>query len=134
VDGKVIVLFGGPRPNLCVRYYEENRIASVYFAEADGTLCFVDSDTDVVVASILAREVTGHEDLFIIECFVDDRDNIVFIAYGFSWRGTWAAGVYLHDFLLGRLSWLVSGYYVFHWVDADNDGIPQADEITREYP
>ena len=84
VDGKVIVLFGGPRPNLCARYYEENRIASVYFAEADGTLCFVDSDTDVVVASIPAREVTGHEDLFIIECFVDDRDNIVFIAYGFS--------------------------------------------------
>ena len=85
MDGKVIVLFGGPRSTLCVKYYEENRTAPVYFVEADGTLCFVDSDTDAVVASIPAREVTGHEDLFIIGCFVDDRDNVVFIAYGFRW-------------------------------------------------
>jgi len=129
-----MVLFGGLRPNLCVRYYEENKIAPLYFTEVDDTLCFVDSSTDALVASIPTRNVTGHEDLFIIECFVDGKDNTVLIAYGLSWRGTWATGVYLHNVLMEQLSWLMSGYYVFHWVDANNDGIPQTDEITKEYP
>ncbi len=72
----------------------------------------------------------GHEDYFIIETFVDANSNHVFISYGFNWKGTWAAGIYLKA-EYPTIQQFTNVYYVFHWVDANGDGIPQTSEIAQ---
>ncbi|MCK4320574.1 hypothetical protein KAW11_03070, partial [Candidatus Bathyarchaeota archaeon] len=72
----------------------------------------------------------GHEDMFVIEVFLDG-DNTVLMIYGFDWKGTWAGGIYFKEVMLENLSDYEEQYCIFHWVDdSGQDGIPQSSEIV----
>jgi hypothetical protein len=55
--------------------------------------------------------------------------------YGFSWRGTWAGGIFFKDTISKSLNWFAEKYCVFHWIDGQQlDGIPESSEIHQEAP
>jgi hypothetical protein len=70
-----------------------------------------------------------HEDYFAIESLTDANHNHIFVSYGFDWKGTWAAGVYLKS-IYSQIPYRINAYYICHWVDANGDGVPSANEIT----
>ena len=129
-----IVLFGGPYPHRCVRYYEEGGVAPVRFLHdlEGGTYNFlVDGE---VVASLPADADFNHTDLILVEAFQDGNGNTVYVIYGFTWRGTWAGAVYFKEHMYGKLNEYTGSYYILRWLDANGDGMPQTPEIMRVAP
>ena len=136
LNNSVVVLFGGPYPNLCVNYYERTNATPVkfYWNETDDTFNFILTKTGEVVASMPRTADFEHEDVFVIEVFEDENGNTVFIFYGFDHKGTWASGIYMHHHLINQLDKLENSFYICRWVDANNDGEPQSVEIQVVYP
>jgi len=132
ISGATVAMFGGPCPHISVRYYENAGLTPVRF-QSNSTHFMFTNQAGVVIA-ILSREVvnSGHEDLILVESFVDGS-NTIFIAYGFDWKGTWAGGIHFRDVLSKALGNYPNAYYIFHWVDdVGQDGIPQSTEIHTE--
>ena len=84
-----------------------------------------------VVASLPADADFNHTDLILVETFQDGNGNIVYVIYGFTWRGTWAGAVYFKERMYGKLNEYTGSYYILRWLDANGDEMPQTSEITR---
>lgn len=54
--------------------------------------------------------------MFVMEVFVD-KTNLLLVMYGFTWKGTWASGLFFKEVISKSLSSYAENYYVFHWVD-----------------
>jgi hypothetical protein len=135
LDGKTALMFGGPNPNLCVRYLEQQRLTPLYFqaqSNSSGTyLKFLETSTETAKVNVRTSSYdSNHEDYFIIETLIDASSNRIFISYGFDWKGTWAAGLYLKA-QYDNIQNFTNSYYVFHWIDTNSNGIPEANENTR---
>jgi hypothetical protein len=79
--------------------------------------------------NVLASNVDfEHEDFVLIEALFDANGNQAFICYGFDWKGTWAAG-FLIQVISPNIQAYTNIYYIFHWIDTNGDGIPQASEM-----
>ncbi len=135
VSNKAFLFFGGPCPHWCVSYYENAGLTPVkfYYNVAAGTYNFV-TQSGNTLASMSATADYNHEDMFAVEVLRDSNNNTIFIFYGFSWKGTWAAGIYFHGYLQNQISTLTNNYYVYHWSDLSADGVPQPNEIHQESP
>jgi hypothetical protein len=138
VSNKTVLLFGGPSPHWCVAYLEARRLAPVYFqAESSrGGMRwkFIETSTGIAKIDLLASSIDlEHEDYFVIESLVDANNNHVFISYGFDWKGTWAAGIYLKS-IYSNVAIYTNQYYIIHWMDYNGDGIPQPNEMTQTAP
>jgi hypothetical protein len=134
LQNKTVLIFGGPIPNLCAGYLQAQGLTPVYVqavSEADGTHWeFVETSTGTVKVDRLASSIDfEHEDYFVIMALVDANGNHVFISYGFDWKGTWAAGIYLKA-IYPTIQTYTKAYYIVHWVDTNGDGIPQPNEMT----
>jgi hypothetical protein len=135
VNDKTVLLFGGPSPQWCVNYLEGHRFTPVYFqAESSpaGThLKLVENSTGTALVDRLASSIDfEHEDYFVVMALVDGNGNHVFISYGFDWKGTWAAGIYLKS-IYSNVAIYTNQYYIIHWIDYNGDGIPQPNEMTQ---
>jgi len=94
------------------------------------------TQTNITVAALNRTTAnSGHEDMFLIEVFTD-KTNLILIMYGFTWKGTWANGIYFKEVISKNLNnYSENCCYVFHWKDnTAQNGIPQIDEIHQEYP
>ena len=125
-----IVLVGGPYPHNCVRYYEEAGLTPVRFRHntQEGTYEFLAEEG--IIASLPTSTDFSRADLGLIEVFEDDSENLVYVVYGFTWRGTLAAALYLKDEMAGHLSNYPASYYVIGWTDRNGDAAPQTVEIA----
>jgi hypothetical protein len=132
LSNKTVLFFGGPFPHWCVSYYENVGLTPVKAAWNDTHFMFLDQESAMIATLSRTAVESGHEDMFVIEVFQDNNNNTIFIFYGFDWKGTWAAGIYLHDFLIDQLFGLTNGYYIYHWVDDSEDGVPQPEEIYQK--
>jgi hypothetical protein len=134
LNEKTALMFGGPNPNLAVRYLEQQRLAPLYFEVYSGGgtyLKFVETATGTAKVNVLASGYDSeHEDYFMIESLIDANYNHVFISYGFDWKGTWAAGLQVKT-LYPTLQSMAGVYYIYHWVDTNANGIPESAEITQ---
>jgi hypothetical protein len=135
LSAKPVLMFGGPNANLAVRYLEQQRQTPLYFEASTvggGThLKFVETATGTAKVDVLTSSYSNeHEDYFILESVIDANSNHVFISYGFDWKGTWAAGLYLKA-NYSAIQGYSNVYYIFHWVDTNGNGIPEANEITQ---
>ncbi len=135
LQNQTVLMFGGPCPNWCVSYLEEQRLTPIYFVEeqqSDGRhFKFVENFTGAVKVDELADSIDfGHEDYFVVMSSVDQNDNCVFVSYGFDWKGTWSAGIYLKA-MYSNIQTYTNFYYIFHWVDLNADGVPQLNEMAQ---
>jgi len=132
LKGQWVVTFGGRMPNPVVAHYELTaKSTPVYCAFESGQNEFMSRSTNAVVAA-LSPSLTEHEDYVVIERVweYDNEDNILMI-FGFTWKGTWAGGIYFKDnFWTHPYGFVGYSYVILHWVDNNMDGIPQADEIS----
>ncbi len=132
---KTALMFGGPNPNLAVRYLEQQRLTPLYFqATSDAGLThlkFIETSTGTAKVNVLASSYNSEqEDYFMIESLIDANFNHVFISYGFDWKGTWAAGLYLKA-QSNSIQEFSNTYYIFHWIDTNSNGIPEANETIQ---
>lgn len=128
------VFFGGPCAQKTVGYYEDTGLTPVRFAANETHYMFI-AQNNVIVASLSREAVnSGHEDLFVIEVLTDET-NVIVIMYGFTWKGTWASGVFFKETISKDFNDYAEKCYVFHWVDdAGMNEIPESSEIHQEYP
>ncbi|UCC58004.1 MAG: hypothetical protein JSW14_06500 [Candidatus Bathyarchaeum sp.] len=132
---QTVLMFGGPRPNWCVSYLEEQRLTPIYFVEeqqTDGThFKFVENSTGTDKLDRLVSSIDfEHEDYFVVMSLVDHNSNRVFISYGFDWKGTWSAGIYIKA-IYSNIHTYTNLYYIFRWVDSNADGTPQPNEVVQ---
>ncbi|MEM2094437.1 MAG: hypothetical protein QXI32_03980 [Candidatus Bathyarchaeia archaeon] len=129
IHGAWVIMVGGPLHHVSVHYYESTGVAPIKYSDNATHHMFLN---EAVVASLPKSVVaTGHEDMFLIETFTDG-DNIFYVLYGFSWKGTFAAGIYFKEVMSRNLKGYNKAFYIFHWVDGPNqDGIPQSPEILE---
>lgn len=134
IHDATVAMFGGPYPHVSVKHYEVTAgLTPVYFY-GNATHCTFKDRSDTVVAALPWSVVgSGHEDMFVIEVFTESAgNNLIFIIYGFDWLGTWGGGIYFKEVIYPNLSTYTDDYYIFHWIDTNEDGIPQSSEIHEE--
>jgi len=133
--GKYIVLFGGPFSQDSVKYYEDTKQSPVIFRQNSTYVWWETKKEEVIEESVTSQfEFDEHHDLFLMEYFIDDYGRGVFISYGHNWRGTWAAGLYFREVVYPKISEYKKTYYIFRWIDTNNDGFPQVNEIVEKRP
>ena len=136
VSGKGIVLVGGQAVHACVRYYEKQRIAPVYFS-VGGTMYYWYTRAGVKLtntgmdSTLFGNGISYHQDMFVVEYFVDGSGNAVFVIYGYAWKGSFAGGEYFKSVIYPNISTYTHAYYIYQWADANNDGFPDINEITQ---
>ena len=135
VSGKGIVLVGGQAVHACVRYYENQRIAPVY-PSVEGTMYYWYTKSGVKLtntgmdSTLFGNRISYHQDMFVVEYFVDGSGNAVFVIYGYGWKGSFAGGEYFKSIIYPNIGTYTHAYYIYQWVDANNDGFPDLNEIT----
>jgi hypothetical protein len=134
LNSSAVVLFGGPCAQGVVEFYEASGVAPLRFVANATHFMFQKQNGDVVAVLNRSLAVSGREDMFVVEVFVDGS-NLLVVMYGFTWRGTWASGICFKEVIAKNLNAYSEGCYVFHWVDKGKlDGVPQRNEISLEYP
>jgi hypothetical protein len=133
IKNATTIFFGGPCPQKTVGYYETVGVTPVKFAPNETHYTFV-TQSSVTIASLSKALVnSGHEDLFVIEVLMD-KTNLIVIMYGFTWKGTWASGLYFKEAISKNFNGFSERCYVFHWIDdIGQNGIPESSEIHKEY-
>ena len=134
LKNSAVVVLGGPCPQRVVQFYEAAGLSPLRFAANESYFMFLRQGGDVIAVLRRSAADSGHEDLFLVEVFADGS-NLLFVMYGFTWRGTWASGIYFKEVIAKNLNAYSESFYVFHWVDKGKlDGVPQSNEIRQEYP
>jgi hypothetical protein len=126
-----IVLFGGPLVNAPVHYYEEHRMAPLYYQSVGSVLYWYHRDGTRIDETALQSSQKSSQDLFVVESFVDSSHNMIFIVYGYGWKGTYAAGKFFKFIVYPNIGSYTSSYYVFKWVDGNSDGFVDLNEISQ---
>jgi nitroreductase len=130
LQNKTVLMFGSRNPHWGVRYLEDNRLTPIYFQNNGTHVKLTENATNIdKVNHALSSIDFEHEDYFVIMALIDQNDNHVFINYGFEWKGTWAAGIYLKA-IYPNIQSYTNPYYIIHWQDTNADGIPQTNEMT----
>ena len=134
-QGKYMVFIGGPVSQESVKYYENTRQAPSKL-EYNGTHIWWENTNGTLLEDTLMTisELDEHHDMFLLEYFVDNDDRGVFISYGYGWRGTWIAVEYLSKVVLSNISRYTKGFYIFKWVDKNNDKFPDVSEVSEDSP
>lgn len=135
LSNKTVLLFGSWCPNWCVDYLQKRNATPIAFVasmeNSQQHFKFLDVNTSVAKVDILTSSVNfEHEDYFVIMTLKDENNNHIFVFYGFDWKGTWCAGIYFKT-MYQSINLYTNQYYIFHWIDANGDGIPQPNEVTQ---
>jgi len=128
---KTVVLFGGPVVNAPVKYYENNRIAPVYYRYVSGVNYWYTFDgTRLEQTRMTFSEIDSGQDMFVVEAFMDNNGNKILIVYGYGWKGTFAGGKFFKFVIDPDKINYDGSYYMFKWIDNNGDGFVDLDEIS----
>jgi len=135
--GKAVVLVGGQGVHASVRYYDNQRVSPVY-PNIEGATIYLYTKSDVKLTStafdstLFGNGISYHQDMFLVEYFMDGNGNAVFVIYGYGWKGSFAGGRYFKSTIYPNISSYTHAYYVYQWNDlnGNNDGFPDLNEIT----
>jgi C1A family cysteine protease len=131
-----IVLFGGPLVNSLVHYYEENRIAPLWWSLEGGWTSGTEhyrTRSGAEAASMTIQSLaTGSSDMMLIEAFTDPNQNTVLVFSGFGSSGTFASGLYSKAVLCqgGNLAGLSDSWYFYSWTDKNGNVFVEDYEVN----
>ncbi len=134
LQNMTIILFGGPLVNAPVKYYENNRVAPLYYRSYGGANYWYEFDGSRLEETRMTyAEINSGQDMFAVEAFTDDNGNKILIVYGYGWKGTFAGGKFF-KFIIDpdRINYNNS-YYIFRWVDNNGDSFVDLNEISTIY-
>jgi hypothetical protein len=124
---KAIVMSGGQYVQLLVKYYEMNRISPVYFGMMNEEYYwFRRNGTRITETGLIP---SPNNDMFVVEHFIDLNGNNVLAIYGYTGQGTFAGARFFKTVIYPNIENYTHSYYIFHWIDADNDSFPDLNEI-----
>jgi hypothetical protein len=130
INNSIIVVFGNADNSLVTRYYEDSCLSPVT-TSANSTCFLLQSNSEETIAAIDKTEVcSGSEDLITIQSF-RAGSNIMIIMHGFSWRGTWATGIYFAQKMAKSLNDYDKPFYIISWCDENQDRVPQLREMQE---
>lgn len=128
IKDSIVVIVGNPLYNPVINYYESINLASIRSCDNSTHFMFIDS-FGRVIGAISKREVEdGRQDLMVIQVF-KDQNNIILSMYGYSWKGTWATGIYFSEYMAKNLKDFTGTYCVLKWYDNDVNEVPDPHEI-----
>lgn len=128
INNSIIVIIGNTKCQQATEYYDSMNLTPVKSSENSTHYVLQDGNGRILAATTKTDVETGSQDLVVIQTF-KDGDNTILIMYGFSWRGTWAAGMYFAERIAKNLTDYPNSYYVLRWKDILHDGVPQMSEI-----
>lgn len=128
LSDKSIVISGGPCVQVLARYYEDNRIAPLYYGSANGkSYWFLKNGTRIDASGIAPN---AQNDMFVVEHFLDSNGNAVLLVYGYSGLGTFAGARFFEDVIYPNIRNYTHSYYIYHWIDSNNNYFPELNEIN----
>jgi len=135
IHNSIIVLFAGPLVNSVVHYYEQNRIAPLWWSLqggwSTGTMYYRTRSGAVAATMTVQTANSGSADMALLEAFTDANGNTVIICLGFGGRGTFAGGVYFKTVLsqYGNLAGLTDSWYFYSWTDRNGNLFAEPSEV-----
>ena len=131
LQGKTFVLTGGPVVNGVVHYYENNRVAPVYWKNVKGVNYWYEANGNRIDETALSfSQIDDGQDMFVVESFIDNEDNKFLVIYGYGWKGTFAGGKFFKFIMYPNIDIYNDSYYVFRWIDENNNGFVELEEIS----
>jgi hypothetical protein len=131
LQDKTLVLGGGPLVNAPINYYEDRRLAPLYWRNTGGVNYWYRADgTRIDETALSYTQIDQGQDMFVIESFIDEVGNRVLAIYGYGWKGTFAGGKFFKFNIYPNIANFTDSYYVYKWVDTNGDGFVDLDEIN----
>jgi hypothetical protein len=131
LQNKTIVLGGGPLVNATMNYYEDRRLAPLYWTNTGGVNYWYRADgTRLDETALSYTQIDQGQDMFVIESFIDEVGNRVLAIYGYGWKGTFAGGKFFKFEICPNIANFTDSYYIYKWVDTNGDGFVNLDEIN----
>jgi hypothetical protein len=130
INQSIIVIAGNSINQRATEFYENAKLSPIKSSQNSTHYLLENRAGEVLAAMPKIAIYAGQEDLLVIQVF-KDGNNIVVTLYGFSWRGTWASGMYFAEVMAKNLSKWSKACYLLRWEDTSMDGIPQAVEINE---
>lgn len=127
-NGTAVVSFGGPCVNLVVMYAEngstaEEDRAPIKFYSSGALFSFrFANGTAIPAAQLNEIYINYNEDMFVIESYRDADGKYIMFAYGFGWKGTYAAGKYFDAVIYPSLQVHTESWIIVRWEDTNGDG------------
>jgi uncharacterized protein (DUF362 family) len=130
LQDKTLVLGGGPLVNAPINYYEDRRLAPLYWRNINGVNYWYRADgTRIDETALSYTQIDQGRDMFVIESFIDEVGNRVLVIYGYGWKGTFAGGKFFKFDICPNIDNFTDSYYIYEWVDT-GDGFVDLDEIN----
>jgi hypothetical protein len=124
--GNTVVTAGGSYRQTAVAYMQA-AITPVYDTAAGSTLYILDRADSGVVVQVQNAAITAQDDYYVLQMAAEPTTGtLCLIAYGFGSGGTAAAAWYLSNTVLANTSAYTDRWYVYHWIDANGNSIPDA--------
>jgi uncharacterized repeat protein (TIGR01451 family) len=130
LSNKIIVLLGGPIVHSVVNYYENNRIAPVYWKGTGGPHWRLADGTELSSTRLTSAELESGKDVFVVETFIDADNNTVLIVYGNGWKGSFVGGRFFKFVMSMNPEIYDVSWYHFKWIDSDGDDFADYSEVN----
>ncbi|MCW4042984.1 MAG: S8 family serine peptidase [Candidatus Bathyarchaeota archaeon] len=130
LSNKIIVLLGGPLVNSAVNYYEDNRIAPLYWKGTGSLRWHLADGTELTSTRLTWAEINSGQDVFVVETFIDADGNTVLIVYGNTWQGSFVGGRFFKFVMSMNPTIYDVSWYHFKWIDIDGDEFTDINEVN----
>ncbi len=130
------IMSGGPFVNAPVKYYEEQKLAPLYYKTVGNKANFfstegtpdIDNDVQILSSELPWSQVGPSKDMFMVELFqkpgTESDPDYVVISYGYGGRGTLAASIYFKTVIEPNLSTHTDSYHIVQWDDTNGNTHP----------
>ncbi len=123
--GDTYVAAGGGYGQKAVAYMNGARNAPVYVIDDSVNISFVRASDNGTIIKTPLSSLTAHHDYFLIYAAAEPvSGTLVFAVYGLYGPGTTAGAWYFQTEISTKVSTYTKQYYVYEWLDTNNDGTP----------
>jgi hypothetical protein len=120
--GSTYIAAGGSFGQKAIYYMNGARNAPVYTIDDGQNVSFVRTSTNQTIIKAPTAMLTAHHDYFLVYAAAEPvSGTLVFAAYGLYPAGTAAGAYWFSAQPPGSLS---KQYYVYEWIDTNNNGVP----------
>ena len=117
-----IIIVTGPLVHSVVHYYETTSTAAdqspIYYQSGGGNVWWTVRATEETVGQMAHPGSDATTDNFVIYHLTDADGRQVYVIYGFTYKGTYAAAIFFRTVFYPNLNAYTGDFYVFQWSDA----------------
>lgn len=132
--GNTFINGGGSYGQRGIAYLDQAGLSALYLSANGGGYQIESRNPDAgAIVDAAPDSLTSHHDFFYVQLVVEPQSGtLCFSVVGIFVPGTMAGGYYVPTQIIPHRSTYTNSWYVFEWIDSNNDGIANAGDTFTQ--